>query len=75
MEDVIHQSVTQGGSVLSRHCKAKRRRDLPPWNKARAVFTFDTRFFMGSRRSNGKCLFLNINLEMRRSRYVLSGAA
>ena len=55
--------------------KASRRRDLPPWSRVRAVFTSDASSFMGSRRSNGKCLFLNINLEKQSSRYELSWAA
>ena len=67
VEDVIHQSVTQGGRSWVANCKAKRRRDLPPWSRVRAVFTSDASSFMGSRRSNGKCLFLNISLEMRSS--------
>ena len=48
--------------------KAKRRRDLPPWSRVRAVFTSDASRFMESRSSNRKCLFSNINLEMRSSR-------
>ena len=65
----------KGGLSSVANCKAKRRRDLPPWTRVRAVFTFDARSLMGSRRSNGKCLFLYINLEIRRSRYELSWAA
>ena len=65
----------KGGLSWVDNCKAMRRRDLSPWTRVRAVFMFDARSLMGSRRSNGKCLFLNINLEMRRSRYESSWAA
>ena len=65
----------KGGRSWVANCKAKRRRGLPPWSRARAVFTFDARSFIGSRRSDGKYLFLNISLEMRRSRYESSWAA
>ena len=67
VEDVIHQSVTQGGSVLGRWFQGEAQTGSAPWSRVRAVFTSDASFFMGSRRPNGKCLFLNINLEMRRS--------
>ena len=46
--------------------KAKRRQVLPPWIKVKAAFTVEASSLMGRRRSEGKCLFLNINLDKRR---------
>ena len=68
VEDVVHQSVTQGGAVLGRQFQGEAQTGSASVENSRAVLTSDASSFMGSRRSNGKCLFLNINLEMRSSR-------